>query len=359
MVGVEKLLRGTNANIQNMTSKERVLNTFEHREPDRVPLWYGASEGLTAKLIRKCGVSDEEGLMRRLHIDFRRVHERYVGPPLRDKTFWGVRRAGLHYGQPMSHPLAGVETVEEVSEYSGWPSPDWFDFAGLREQCEAWEDYAIIGGPWVVIFTDATELVGMDEFFVRMYTHPEVMKAVIQKVSDFYYELATRFFEVVGDKIDIFFFGDDMGTQLSLLISLKHWQTFCKPDIQRFLELARQANLKTMFHSCGAIREIIPDLVELGLDALNPVQVAADGMDLAELKSQFGGKLTFHGCIDHQRILSRGSEGDVRNEVRRVIDIMSPGGGFCLAASHDLMLDEFPAENVIAMYDEAFEYGRY
>jgi uroporphyrinogen decarboxylase len=185
------------------------------------------------------------------------------------------------------------------------------------------------------------------------------MHAVVQKVSDFYYELATRFFEAVGNKLDIFFFGDDMGTQQSLLISLKHWREYCKPHIQRFLKLGQQANLKTMFHSCGTVRELIPDLVEMGLDALNPVQVAANGMDLAELKSEFGDKLTFHGCMDHQHILPHGSEDDVRKEIRRVIDIMSPGGGFCLAASHDLMLDDFPVENVIAMYDEAFEYGRY
>jgi len=210
-----------------------------------------------------------------------------------------------------------------------------------------------------VVFTDATELVGMDQFFIKMYTHPEVIHAIIQKVSDFYYELAVRFFEAVGDKIDIFFFGDDMGTQLSLLISLKHWREYCKPRIHRFLELGRQANLKTMFHSCGAVRELIPDLVELGLDALNPIQVAANGMDLAELKSEFGEKLTFHGCIDHQHILPHGSENEVRKEIRRVIDIMSPGGGFCLAASHDLMLGDFPVENVIAMYNEAFEYGRH
>lgn len=342
-----------------MTSKERVLTTFEHREPDRVPLWYGASDELTAKLIKKCGVSTEEELMQRLHIDFRRVHERYIGPDLGDKTYWGVQREGLHYGQPVSHPLADVETVEEVMEYPGWPSQDWFDFAGVKEQCQQWEEYAIIGGPWVVIFTDATELVGMDEFFIKMYTHPEVMHAIVQKVSDFYHELTVRFFEAVGDKIDIFFFGDDMGTQLSLLISLKHWREYCKPRINRFLELGRQANLKTMFHSCGAVRELVPDLVELGLDALNPIQVAAKGMDLAELKSEFGHKLTFHGCIDHQHVLPHYSEDAVRKEVRRVIDIMAPGGGFCLAASHDLMLDDFPVENVIAMYDEAFGYGQY
>jgi uroporphyrinogen decarboxylase len=342
-----------------MNSKERVLTAFEHRKPDRVPLWYGASEGLTDKIMKAYSATDEEDLMRKLHIDFRRVREQYVGPPLGDKTIWGVKREGFYYGQPMSHPLADVETVEEVLNYKGWPSPDWFDFSHLAEQCDKWMEYAIIGGPWVVVFTDATELVGMEEFFVKMHTHPEVMQAVIRKVSDFYYELATRFFEAVGDKIDIFFFGDDMGTQLSLLISLKHWRTFCKPEIQRFIELAKQWKLKTMFHSCGAVREIIPDLIELGLDALNPVQVSAKGMDLAELKFEFGNKLTFHGGIDHQHILARGSVDDVRKEVRRVIDIMSPGGGYCLAASHDLMLDEFPVDNIIAMYEEAFEYGKY
>lgn len=342
-----------------MNSKERVLLAFEHIEPDRVPLWYGASTALTRKIMSSYSASDEEELMRKLHIDFRRVREKYIGPPLEDKNIWGVIRKGYYYGQPMSHPLAGVETVDEVLNYPNWPSPDWFDLSGLSEQCDDWVEYAIIGGPWVVVFTDATEMVGMEEFFIKMHTHPEVMRAVIKKVSDFYYELTTRFFETVGDKIDIFFFGDDMGTQLSLLISLKHWREFCKPEIKRFIELAKQANLKTMFHSCGAVRDIIPDLIELGLDALNPIQVSAKGMELSGLKRDFGDKLTFHGGIDHQNVLARGTVEDVRNEVKKAIDIMAPGGGYCLAPSHDLMLDEFPVENVITMYEFAYEYGRY
>ncbi|MHB9092431.1 MAG: uroporphyrinogen decarboxylase family protein [Chloroflexota bacterium] len=341
------------------SSKERVLSTFEHRKPDRVPLWYGASEGLTAKLVKACQVSDEEALMRRLHIDFRRVHERYVGPDFGTRNYWGVERGGFHYGQPLSHPLAGVTTVEEVEAYKGWPSPDWFDFADVRARCERWRDYAIIGGPWVVIFTDATELVGMTEFFMKMYSHPEVMRAVLQKVSDFYYELAVRFFDEAADLLDIFFFGDDMGTQQGLFISPDHWRAWCAPHVRRFLDLGKQAGLKTMFHSCGSIRPIIGDLCDLGLDALNPIQVRAKDMDLAALKAQYGARMTFHGCFDHQQMLPFGSEAEVRAEARRVIDIMAPGGGFCLAPSHDLMLDEFPAGNVIAMYDEAYAYGRY
>jgi uroporphyrinogen decarboxylase len=342
-----------------MNSKERVLTAFEHRAADRVPLWYGASEALTARLMRECGVRDEEALMQRLHIDFRRVHERYIGPTLGNKNFWGVERGGGYYGQPLTHPLAGVETVEQVLAYEGWPRADWFDFSRLRQECESWRDYAIIGGPWVVVFTDATELVGMTEFFMKMHTHPEVMHAVMQKVSDFYYEMATRFFETCADLLDLFFFGDDMGTQQAMIISLDHWRQFCKPHISRFLQLGRQAGLKTMFHSCGAVRKMIPDLVELGLDALNPVQVRAKGMDLAGLKADFGAQMTFHGGFDHQQVLPFGSEQEVRAEVHRVIDIMAPGGGYCLAPSHDLMLDEFPPQNVIAMYDEACDYGHY
>ncbi|MCL4506398.1 MAG: uroporphyrinogen decarboxylase family protein [Chloroflexi bacterium] len=342
-----------------MNAKERVITTFEHREPDRVPLWYGASDALTARLMQQCNVSHEEALMQRLHIDFRRVHERYIGPDLGAKTYWGIERGGGYYGQPLTHPLAGVETVEQVAAYTGWPSPDWFDFSHLRQECEPWRDYAIIGGPWAVVFTDATELVGMGEFFMKMHTHPEVMHAVMQKVSDFYYELALRFFEAAGDLLDIFFFGDDIGTQQSMIISLPHWREFCKPHVERFLKLGKQAGLKTMFHSCGAVRKMIPDLVEMGLDALNPIQVRARGMDLRELKTEFGARMAFHGGFDHQQVLPFGSEADVRAEAHRVIDIMAPGGGYCLAPSHDLMLDDFPPHNVIAMYDEAYQYGRY
>ncbi len=342
-----------------MTSQERVLTAFAHREPDRVPLWYGAAEGLTARVAALCGVPDEEALMRRLGIDFRRVHARYVGPELGRRTIWGVARAGAYYGMPTSHPLAGVTTVEAVHAYPHWPLPDWFDFSALRAQCAAWAEYAVIGGPWAVVFTDATELVGMAEFFEKLHTHPEVMQAVLQRVGDYYYELATRFCEAAADRCDIFFFGDDFGTQEALLISPATWRRFCRPQIQRFVELGHSAGLQVMFHSCGAVRAILDDLVALGLDALNPVQPRARGMDLAELKADYGDRLTFHGGIDHQQVLPFGSAAEVRAEARQVLDIMAPGGGYCLAPSHDLLLDEFPAANVVALYDEARGYGVY
>jgi uroporphyrinogen decarboxylase len=345
-----------------MTSKERVLAAFERRPPDRVPIWYGADPGVTQNLLRLTGSPDEEALMRRLHIDFRRVRERYVGPPLatyadgsRD-TFWGVRRAGLYYGQPMTHPLAGIERVEDLDRHR-WPSPAWFDFSHIRATCRGWEDCAIIGGPWVVVYTDATELMGTAEFWLKLHTHPEVIEALLRRVADFYYQLAIRFFDAAAGCLDIFFFGDDFGGQNGLQISPAMWRRFMKPYLKRFVDLGKQAGLKTMLHSCGGVREIIPDLIEIGMDALNPVQVRAKGMEPAGLKHDFGDRICFHGAIDHQQTLPFGSTDEVRAEVRQMIDILAPGGGYCLAASHDLLLNEFPPENILAMYDEGYSYG--
>ena len=338
--------------------------TFERREPDRVPLWYGASQGLTEKLCAVTGAVNEEALMRRLHIDFRRVRQDYTGPELpvygdeRFVTFWGVERGGIEYGQPLSHPLAGVETVEQVLDYN-WPDPKWFTSRNCRAQCKEWAEYSVIGGPWVVVWTDATELMGMQEYLMKMITHPEVIHALNSRVADFYWELCLEFFDNCGDLIDIFFFGDDFGTQEGLFISPDMWREFFKPILKRFSDLGHDYGMKTMFHSCGSIWSIIPDLIDIGMDGVNPVQPHPKGMDLARLKRDYGAFITFHGAIDHQRLLPFGAPEEVRAEVRRVIDIMAPGGGYCLAPSHDLMLAEFPEKNVIAMYDEGFEYGRY
>ncbi|MFA6470468.1 MAG: uroporphyrinogen decarboxylase family protein [Candidatus Latescibacterota bacterium] len=347
-----------------MTSKERVRLAFEHHEPDRVPLWYGASQALTEKICEAAGSGDEEALMQRLHIDFRRVRQDYIGPSLsgeedgRSKNFWGVLRGGMEYGQPLSHPLAGAETLADLDRYN-WPDPKWFPSKNCRAQCKKWADYSIIGGPWVVVWTDATELMGMEEYLMKMVTHPELIHALNKRVADFYWELALEFFNNCGDLLDIFFFGDDFGTQEALLISPAMWREFFKPILKRFSDLGHDFGMKTMFHSCGSVWSIIPDLIEIGMDGVNPVQPRPKGMDLASLKRDYGSRITFHGALDHQKILPFGTADEVRAEVRRVIDIMAPGGGFCLAASHDLMLADFPVENVIAMYDEAERYGRY
>jgi uroporphyrinogen decarboxylase len=345
-----------------MTSRERVLAAFDHERPDRVPLWFGASAGLARKLCETLGTADAEELDRRLHIDFRRIRQEYIGPSLPTQSngntvsFWGVERGGLEYGQPLSHPLAGAETERDLHRHA-WPDPRWFTSRGCPRQLEAWRDLAIIGGPWVVVWTDATELMGMPEYLTRMHTDPEIIHALNRRIADFYWDLCVEFFDRCAKEIDIFFFGDDFGTQEALFVSPQMWREFYKPIVKRFSDLGHDYGMKTMFHSCGSVWEIVPDLVDIGVDALNPVQPRARGMDLASLKERYGSRLTFHGAIDHQEILPFGSVEQVRQEVRRVIDILAPGGGYCLAASHDLLLEDFPPENVVAMYEEGFAYG--
>ena len=347
-----------------MKSKERVLLSFEHTEPDRVPLWYGASDNLTEKLCGFTGSADTEQLLEMFHIDFRRVSEKYIGPVPktyedgRSESYWGIVRGGIEYGQPLSHPLAGAELIRDIEGYD-WPDPEWFSVEHCRNKCVQWSDYAVIGGPWVVVWTDTTELMGMPEYLTKMLTHPEVIHALNKKVADYYWQRAVKFFDECGDLLDIFFFGDDFGTQETLFVSQEQWRIFFKPIIKRFSDLGHDYGMKTMFHSCGSVNEIIPDLIDVGIDALNPVQIRAAGMDPAILKKEYGDRLTFHGAIDHQRILPFGIPDEVRREVRKILDIMAPGGGYCLAASHDLMLADFPAENVFSMYDEAYNYGKY
>jgi uroporphyrinogen decarboxylase len=212
-----------------MTGKERVRAAFAHERPDRVPLWYGASAGLTARLNAATGTRDEEELCRRLRIDFRRVRQAYVGPELPQKpsgnavSFWGVERGGLEYGQPLSHPLAGAETVRDIERHA-WPDPKWFTSRDSRRQCELWQEHAIIGGPWVVVWSDATELMGMPEYLTKMVTHPEVIRALNERVAAFYHELCIEFFDSCADLLDIFFFGDDFGTQEALFVSPAMWR---------------------------------------------------------------------------------------------------------------------------------------
>jgi uroporphyrinogen decarboxylase len=345
-----------------MTSKDRVLAAFAHERPDRVPLWYGASSGLTRKLCDALGTADEEELERRLRTDFRRIRQRYVGPPLatlpngNSVSFWGVERGGLEYGQPLSHPLAGAQSPRDLDRHS-WPDPAWFTSRDCPSRAEAWKDYAVIGGPWVVVWSDATELMGMSEYFMRMHSDPDLIHALNERIADFYWKLCVEFFDRCAKQIDVFFFGDDFGTQEALFVSPEMWRVFFKPIVKRFSDLGHDYGMRTMFHSCGSVWEIVPDLVEIGLDALNPVQPRARGMDLAGLKERYGSRLAFHGAVDHQELLPFARPEEVRREVRRVIDILAPGGGYCLAASHDLMLEDFPVENVIAMYEEGFAYG--
>ncbi len=346
-----------------MTSRERVLTAFEHREPDRVPAWCGASEGFWAKAKRELGLEDEV-LRARFGDDFRRVHARYTGPEaalpegVTYRTVFGVDRHGLGYGQPLRHPLAEA-TLETIHGYP-WPEPAWTDPAGIRGAAEAYDGrYAILGGDWSPFWHDAIDLLGMEHLYVSMFETPERVDAVMGHLVDYYAASSRRIFEAAGDVIDIFFLGNDFGSQTGPLLSAGQFRRFILPHLELLIALGHGYGLKVMLHCCGGIAPLIPSLIEAGLDGLHAVQSSCRGMDLRRLKAEFGGKILFNGGIDSHRVLIEGTPGTVRDKTREVLEVMKAGGGFVAGASHDTILEETPVENVVAMFDAVQEFGGY
>jgi uroporphyrinogen decarboxylase len=346
-----------------MTSREIVLAAFEHQEPERVPAWCGSSVEFWEKAKRATGLADE-GLRLRFGDDFRRVSSVYVGPEFRlspgatSRTPFGIERQGLGYGQPTSHPLSKA-TLAQVHSYP-WPDPKWMDVSHICEEAEKYgREYAVLGGEWSPFFHDAVDLLGMDVLFLKMYDEPEVVDAILQHLVDYYVEVSERIFDAAGSAIDIFFIGNDFGSQRGSLISASMFRRFFMPHLTRLARLGHECGLKVMMHCCGGYAPLIPQMVEAGLDGLHAVQPSCDGMDLATLKRCFGNKILFNGGIDSHHVLIRGTPESVREETRRVLDIMKPGGGYVAGASHDSILEETPVENVLAMFDAIAEFGKY
>ena len=347
-----------------LSSRERVLTVFEHGEPDRVPCWCGSSDEFWVKAKAVLGV-DDEGLRVCFGDDFRRVRVGYGGPefPLLHpratyRTVFGVEREGLGYGQPIEHPLAGA-SLRAIHDYA-WPDPAWADVGGVREAALAWNgDYAILGGDWSPFWHDAIDLLGMEELMLRMYEDPEAVDALFGHLVDYYHAVSARIFDAAADVLDIFFIGNDFGTQLGPLVSEPLFRRYLEPHLAQLAELGHAYGLNVMMHCCGGVAELIPAFMDAGIDAIHAVQPSCRGMDLRLLKETFGERMVFNGAIDSHHVLIDGTPASVRQATAEVLAIMKPGGGFIAGASHDSILEETPVENVVAMFDAIREFGGY
>jgi len=342
-----------------MNSRERVLAAFAHEEPDRVPCWCGASEGFWAK-ARTALDLDDEGLRQRFGDDFRRVFARYEGseivlsPGATSRTPFGVERVGLGWGQPTSHPLAGA-SLRDVHAYA-WPDPAWMDVAHIRAEAEPFDrQYAILGGDWSPFWHDLIDLLGMEEMYLKMYDEPAVIDAILAHVVDYYAAVSERIFDAAGAAIYIFFIGNDLGGQQGPLLSEAMFRRFLLPHLARLIDLGHACGLKVMLHCCGGFAE----LIEAGLDGLHALQPSCAGMDLRQLKENFGDRILLNGAIDSHHVLIDAAPQTVRDATRAILEIMKPGGGYVAGASHDTILEETPLENVLAMFDAVREYGVY
>jgi uroporphyrinogen decarboxylase len=347
-----------------MNSRERVLAVFDHKEPDRVPCWCGASVEFWEKAKKELGL-DDEGLSFRFRDDFRRVFAEYTGPefPMEHpqatyRTPFGIEREGYGYGQPLTHPLASA-TVADVEAYP-WPDPTWMDVSKVKAAAQAYNgQFAIMGGEWSPFWHDLIDLVSMEELFIKMYTEPDVVEAISKHLIDYYFEVSKNTFEAAADEIDIYFIGNDFGSQTGPLMSPEMFDRFMVPHLKRLCDLGHSYGLKTQMHCCGGIYELIPSMIKAGFDSVHAVQTTCRGMDLTKLKSEFGGKIIFNGGIDSHHTLIKGDLAKVKEDTRKVLETMAPGGGYIAGASHDTILEETPVENVLAMFDAINEYGKY
>jgi uroporphyrinogen decarboxylase len=279
---------------------------------------------------------------------------------------WGSGQSEVKPGVWFSgiHPMRDAKTIADI-EYYPWPDmDDPSRVAHVKEEVNKLvnqNQYAIIGTPWLLFPLErAFAMQGMDTFLLNLAMEPEFAEALLIKIAHLCKTLMGHFLDAAGDKLDIIKIGDDIGTQESLLMSPKMYRRILKPIHADYISFIKErTKAKVFFHTDGDVFDLIPDFIEIGVDILNPIQTSAGKMaNLPELKSRFGDKLTFCGAVDTHHILPHGTIQDVRNEVKRVIDIMAPGGGYMVASVHTIM-DEVPPENILAMVDAVEEFGKY
>ena len=347
---------------ETMTPRERWLAVVNREKPDRVPMHYRATGEATEKLLRYMGCQSTDELFQQLHIDrMFGVRPRYVGPPIPPGAdmygcrYENVRYEGGTYSECVGHPLADYETVEEIERNYTWPSADWFDYSDIPKQIEGIEHRVIAGGGSEPFLT-YRHLRGEGQGAMDLILHPDIVHYCLEKLYGFCYENTRRIYEQIPGKVMVTSVAEDMGSQRSLIYSRKHLQEFFFPYMKRMMDLAHEAGALVNTHSDGAIREVIPDVIKMGADIINPVQWRCEGMDREALKRDFGDKLIFEGAMDNQYTLPFGTVEEVRQEVRDNIGILGDGGGYILGPCHNIQVVG-PSENVVAMYETGYEEG--
>jgi uroporphyrinogen decarboxylase len=253
-------------------------------------------------------------------------------------------------------PLYSTGTVKEVEKYS-WPDPDDFDFLSYRSLIgNFYNDYAILEQGWLPVFSRYLELTGMEEGLMKFYSHPDVVEAIIGHISEFYLGFLNNLIDKCGKYLDFIGLGDDFAGQRGMLISPGLWRKFLKPVYKKLFDRVKEAKLLVWFHSCGSIREVLPDLVDIGLDVWETVQLHLPGNDPKELKKEFGKYITFAGGISTQSTLPFGSPSEVRREVREVAAVLGKNGGYICGPDHTPQ-EDIPVKNLVALYKEAHRFN--
>lgn len=345
-----------------MTPKERWLAVLNGEKPDRLPMDFWGTPEVWDRLRRHFGCAENLDVMARMHVDYLvPVAPRYSGPPLEPgQDIYGNRHRVVDYGsgsyeECVDHRLAAYQTIEEIEADYTWPSADWYDYSVLPGQVAGLEDYPIKGGGSEP-FLEYAKLRGIEQAYLDLALNPELVAYCLDRLFDFAYEYTTRIYEAIPGQITLSYVAEDFGGQENLLFSPKTIRTVLIPRMKRMIDLAHEAGVYVFFHSDGAIRPILPDMIAAGVDLLNPLQWRCTGMERDGLKRDFGGQVVLHGGVDNQHTLAFGSVDDVRDEVIDNIDVLGAGGGYILAPCHNIQ-SASPLENILTMYETGYQYG--
>jgi uroporphyrinogen decarboxylase len=382
-----------------MTSRERILKAMSHQAPDRVPIDFGGFQtGIHRKayegLVKHLGLREEiaildpvqqlarpsEAVLERFHVDTRYITAH--GPEGFDGTIRKARRNGRlwhdltdEFGVVWSmpddgglymdisrHPLADAG-IGDLADYP-WPNgSDASRFTGVRGHAETLRKetpYALVTGIAGVVYEYCWYLRGLERWFMDTVENPDFCAALLDRTLAYWTDFMTGFMREVGDLVDVVMIGDDLTGQHGPLFSPAFYRNVVKPRQKKLVQHIKSlTKAKIWYHTCGNCVEYIPDLLDNGVDILNPVQTSAAGMDPAMLKQRFGRDLVFWGGgCDAQHILPFGTPEQVREQVRRNLEIFKPDGGYVFNGIHNIQAD-VPPENVVALFDAAFEYGSY
>ena len=350
-----------------MNHKERVLNTLEYRGYDRIPVKHEGTPEIDQSLMEYLGVIDNVGLLGRLGDDFRIVEPVWAGPELRTwpdgswEGWWGERYNKLSFGEGVYPeavylPFADVTVAAELDTHR-FPSADWFDYGTIKVQCEQKADYAIVCGSagQPDFINGIARCRGVEQVILDVAVEDPVFLALMEQRYEFFYEMTERTLRAAEGLIDIVHFGEDLGTQNGLLVSPRTFERLFAAKYEALFALAHDYGAKTMLHSCGSVRQLIPRLIEIGLDILDVVQVSAAGMGIVELHETFGDQLCFCGSVCVQTTLPFGTAEDVCREVE-LRQRLFHDGGLILGPTHAIQVGT-PLDNILAMYRCAGSYA--
>lgn len=360
-----------------MIKKEKLEKLFDPHIKDILLSDFLAPKQVREGLAGFLGVQSERELLDRLGVDFYYLSCRdisqnecslpfYHGPELymdeKERTCpfgirWHrkVRDDKFGVDEAISGPFSaeGI-TLEDILAYD-WPLPESFDFSRLSKECDQYADKIIVGGLWSAIHGDSFRMMGFENFLLNIAMDRPLVKALVDRVTEFYLQVTRRYFEAVKEKMDIFFMGNDFGSQNGLLMSEEDWLDIYYDNYKRLIDLAHDYGFRVMVHSCGSIAPLIPYLIELGVDILDPVQITTKDMDSKTLSSKFGNRIVFHGAVDTQNVLPFGSVTDVEEHCTMLINELNTNGNFIVAPCNNI-LPGTPYENIVAVYDTIKPY---